>query len=147
MPLNNPKPGGPNHVAEYQLSSIPYALNGNINTYDNGVTLSVNRASDNAAQTIYVVEFPRVTRWIYFRNEGAALKIYFSSQTAADQKRGLSLAANENTGRLEMRVKKLYIHDADDGKALNILAGLTTVDAVEFEGHIEHFTDNNSKIG
>ncbi len=97
--------------------------------------------------TIYVVEFPRVTRWIYFRNGAAALKVYFSSQTAADAKHGFSLAASENTGRLEMRVKKLYFVDADDGKALNILAGLTAVDAAEFEGHIEHFTDNNSKIG
>ncbi len=146
MPLNNPKSGGPNHVAEYQLSSIPYALNGAVSAIDNGTNLTVNRTSDNQAQTIFVVEFPRVTRWIYIRAQGAA-KIYFSSQTAADQTRGLSLAANETTPRLEMRVKKLYVHNADNAVVLNIMAGLTTVDAVEFEGHIEHFIDNNNKVG
>jgi len=145
MPLDNPRSGGPNHVAEYQLSSIPYALNGAVSAIDNGTTLTVaNDAEQN--QTIYVVEFPRVTRWIYIRAAGAA-KIYFSSKTAANKTRGLSLAANETTPRLEMRVKKLYIHNDDNAVVLNIVAGLTTVDAIEFEGHVEHFIDNNNKVG
>ena len=147
MALNNPRPGGPNSVPEYQLSSIPYALNGAVNEIDNGSTLTVaNDANQN--QTIYVVEFPRVTRWIYIRAQAAA-KIYFSSKTAANKTRGLSLAENETTPRLEMRVKKLYIHNDHNAAVLNIMAGLTTVDGEIFEGHIEHFTDsdNNNKIG
>lgn len=145
MSLNNPRPGGPNHVPEYQLSSIPYALNGAVSAIDTGTTLTVANNA-NANQTIYVIEFPRVTRWVYIRAAGAA-KIYFSSKTAANKTRGLSLAANETTPRLEMRVKKLYIHNDDNAVVLNIMAGLTTVDADAFDGHVEHFIDNNNKVG
>ena len=143
MALNNPKSGGPNHVAEYQLSSIPYCLKGAVNAIDNGTNLSVG------GQTVWVIEFPRVTRWLYIKAAGA-INIYFSSADAGPQTTTKAMAftgAGETPFRLEWRVKKLYVHNAHNAVDLTIWAGLTTVDGEIFEGHIEHFTDNNSKIG
>ena len=140
MPLNNPKSGGPNHVAEYQLSGVPYVLQGQVQNIDAG-TVTVGE------QTVHVIEFPRVTRWIYIK-AAAPINIYFSSALAGPQTatRALNLGAGQETPRLEWRAKKLYIHSAHAAVVLTVWAGLTTVDGDNFEGHIEHFTDNNNKI-
>ena len=143
MSLNNPRPGGPNSVPEYQLSSIPYCLKGAVSAIDNGTNLTVGE------DTVYVIEFPRVTRWLYIKANGA-INIYFSSVDAGPEtttKAMVFTGAAETPFRLEWRVKKLYVHSGQAGVDLTIWAGLTTIDADNFEGHIEHFTDNNSKIG
>ena len=140
MPLNNPRSGGPNHVAEYQLSGIPYVLEGEVQNIDAG-TVSVD------GQTVHVIEFPRVTRWIYIKAAGA-INIYFSSALAGPKTvaRSLKLANGQETPRMEWRAKKLYIHEDQKAISLTIWAGLTAVGTNDFEGHVEHFTDNNNKI-
>jgi hypothetical protein len=143
MALNNPRSGGSNSVPEYQLSGIPYCLKGAVSAIDNGTNLTVD------GQTVYVIEFPRVTRWLYIK-AGGLINIYFSSADAGPQTTTKAMAftgAAETPFRLEWRVKKLYVHSAHNAVDLTIWAGLTTIDTIDFDGHIEHFTDNNSKIG
>ena len=134
-----PRSVGHNFLPEYQISAIPYVRTGVINTYDNGTTLSVNRDLDNAAQIIFVVEFPKITQWLQFK-ASAGLSVYFSSKDAANQKNGIVLDTNR-TYPLDIRCVNLYFHDDDDGKSLEILAGLTTIDRSEFTSVIETFLE------
>ena len=134
-----PRSVGHNFLPEYQISAIPYSRTGVINTYDNGIPLSINRDNDNAAQTIYVVEFPKITQWLQFK-AGAALIVYFSSKDAANQKNGFALDTNR-TYPLDIRCVNLYFHNADNAKSLEILAGLTTIDRTEFNSVVETFLE------
>lgn len=131
-----------NHVPEYQLSGVPYCLKGEVQDIDNGTTLNVG------GQKVYVIEFPRVTRWLYIKS-AAAINIYFSKNDAGPNlgKKSMTLAVGGESPRLEWRLNKLYIHNDHRAVDLTIWAGLTNVQGSSFEGQVEGFIDNNSKIG
>ena len=133
-----PRSVGHNFAPEYQISAIPYIRTGEINTYDNGTTLTVADGNgDN--QTIYVVEFPKITQWLQFKAE-EALSVYFSSKDAANEKNGIVL----NTSRtypLDIRCVNLYFHNDDNAKELEIVAGLTSINRQEFTNVIEAFLE------
>tara|TARA_Y100000592_G_C5437412_1_gene301505 strand:+ start:264 stop:677 length:414 start_codon:yes stop_codon:yes gene_type:complete len=128
-----PRSVGHNFLPEYQISAIPYTRDGVINTYDNDSPLTINN------NTVYVVEFPKITQWIQFK-AAASLTVYFSSKDAEAGSNGMTLGTNR-TYPLNIRCVNLYFNDADDGKRLEILAGLTTIDRSEFTSVVETFLE------
>ena len=163
MALNNPRSGGPSHVGEYQLSGIPYARQGTITNLC-GAAVAVNidpREGETTNANMRVFEFPRVTRWIYIKNTeanaGNTVRIHFSEKSAAADGAGnidgqvvntahkaIVLAGGSDTVvRLPLRLTKIYFPDGDNGRAIQIIAGLTSVEKESFAGHIEDFTDKN----
>ena len=133
-----PRGVGHNFAPEYQISAVPYVRTGVINTYDNGTTLTVANSS-NVNQTIYVVEFPKITQWLQFK-AAAGLSVYFSSKDAANEKNGIVLNTNR-TYPLDIRCVNLYFHNDDNAKSLEIVAGLTSIDRQEFTNVIETFLE------
>lgn len=128
-----PRSVGHNYLPEYQISAIPYTRNGVINTYDNNSPLTVN------GNTVYVVEFPKITQWLQFK-AGATLSVYFSAKDAEAGSNGITLDTNR-TYPLHIRCVNLYFNDADDGKTLEILAGLTAINRSEFTSVVETFLE------
>ena len=135
-----PRSVGHNFVPEYQISAVPYVRSGVISTYDNGAPLTVANDDDDD-QTIYVVELPKISQWIQFK-AAEALSVYFSSKDAANKKNGIILGTTR-IYPLQLRCVNLYFHDDDDGKALEIVAGLTSINRSEFTSVIETFLEAN----
>ena len=142
-----PKSVGHNFTPEYQISAIPYVrgVSGGspaaIKDYDNDSPLTVKN-SGNTNQTIHVVEFPKITQWIQFK-EGAALTVYFCGEDAANKKNGILLSTTR-TNPLHLRCVNLYFHEDDKNKGLQIVAGLTTIDRKEFVDVVETFLEANN---
>jgi hypothetical protein len=130
---NIPGSVGHNFTPEYQISAIPYIRSGVINTYDNGTPLIVNN------DDVYVVELPKITQWIQFK-AAAALSVYFSKTDAQSGKNGIVLNT-DRTFPLDIRCVNLYFNDDDDGKELEIVAGLTSIDRKEFIDVVETFLE------
>ena len=128
-----PRSVGHNFTPEYQISAIPYVRTGTISDYDNGSPLTVNN------NTVYVVEFPKITQWLQFK-AGANLSIYFSAKDAEAGNNGIVLDTNR-TYPLDIRCVNLYFNDDDDGKNLEIVAGLTSINRQEFTNVIETFLE------
>ena len=163
MALNNPRPGGPSHVGEYQLSGIPYARQGTIaNLCGAAKTVDINPDPvAEESESYRVFEFPRVTRWIYIKNTSAnaghTVRIHFSELSAAADghaaingvavntaHKAIVLAGGSDTVvRLPLRLTKIYFPETDNGRTIQIIAGLTSVEKESFAGHIENFTDKN----
>ena len=131
-----PRSVGHNFTPEYQISAIPYVRTGKIANYDNGTTLSVNN-SGGQAQTIFVVELPKISQWLQFK-ASAGLSVYFCKEDAANKKNGIVLDTSR-TYPLDIRCVNLYFHDDDDQKDLEILAGLTSINRQEFTDVVETF--------
>jgi len=134
-----PRSVGHNFLPEYQISAVPYVRAGVINTYDNGSPLTVN------GNQVYVVEFPKITQWLQFK-AAEGLSVYFSAKDAeAGTAGGKGIVLDTNrTYPLNIRCVNLYFNDADDGKSLEIVAGLTTIDRSEFTSVIETFLEGQS---
>ncbi len=131
MSLNWPKPTI-NSVPEYQLSSLPYCV-----TIDND--------ANNGNTKTGVIEFPRATRWISISASRKPVEIYFVDDETAQQNdnppaNGTQYAKHNNqffivkentvSPRLELRCRKLYFSQEDDGNNLTnitIVAGLTHI--------------------
>lgn len=96
-----------NHVANYQLSGLPYT-----------------ELVAGGAQTI---SFPRVTKWVVFKANGA-VTIKFTDK-AGNTVTGFTMAQGEITPRLDLRCAKIFKSGAG---TLEVIAGLTTVDAASF---------------
>ena len=143
-----PRSVGHNFLPEYQISAIPYVrgVSGNalatIDTFDSTTTIQKNNSSGQA-QTIHVVEFPKITQWIQF-NAGAALSVYFCAEDAANKKNGILLAATTPAIIYNLRCVNLYFHADDKNKALQVIAGLTTIDRKEFVNVVETFLEANN---
>lgn len=133
-----PRSVGHNFLPEYQISAIPYTRDGAISDYDNDSTLTVAN-SNGVNQTIFVVEFPKITQWLQFK-AGAALGVYFCKEDAANKKNGISLDTNR-TYPLDIRCVNLYFHSDDNLKTLEILAGLTSINRSEFTSVVETFLE------
>jgi hypothetical protein len=125
MSLHWPKPSV-NHVPEYQLSSLPYCV-----TIDND--------AGNTNIKTGVIELPKVSRWIIVSPKNKDVNIYFVDDATADppgtenlqhNNQFLTIKAGEVSPRLEIRCRKIYYSQVDDGVAgtgLSIIAGLINV--------------------
>ena len=129
-----PRSVGHNFLPEYQISAIPYTRDGVINTYDNNSPLTVN------GNTVYVVEFPKITQWLQFKASVDNTYVYFSAKDAEAGSNGMTLDTNR-TYPLNIRCVNLYFNDSDDEKTLEILAGLTAIDRSEFTSVVETFLE------
>ena len=140
-----PRSVGHNFLPEYQISAVPYVRSGVINTYDNGSPLTIAN-SEGDDQTVFVVEFPKITQWLQFKSgeeAGEEPFIYFSSKDAANKSNRIELDANR-TYPLDIRCVNLYFHNEDNAKQLEIIAGLTSIDRKEFTNMIETFLEGQS---
>jgi hypothetical protein len=132
MSLNWPKPTI-NNIPEYQLSGLPFCL-----TIDND--------ANNGNTKTGVIEFPRATRWISISAGRKPVDIYFVDDETAklndnppvddgneNEKHNdqfFIVKADTTTPRLELRCRKLYFSQVDDGNDLTnvtIIAGLTHI--------------------
>mgnify|MGYP005665841675 CR=1 FL=1 len=100
-----------NHVANYQISGIPYT--GKIDfTDDQEDSLSL----------------PRVSRWITLQAVGGDVTVYFKTGNNAN---GYILKSGETLNRLELRCSKIYAIGAAS-RELHVIAGLTTCNTNTF---------------
>jgi hypothetical protein len=99
-----------NHVANYQVSGLPYTTQ--------------KAAGDD-------VVFPRVTSWVVLKAVGAdgtAVTVKFTdAQNNAVS--GYTLSAGETTPRLDLRCTKIF---TSGNATLHVLAGLTTIGSANF---------------
>ena len=131
MSLNWPKPTI-NSIPEYQLSGLPFCV-----TIDND-------AGNNNTKT-GVIEFPRATRWISISANRKPVDIYFVDdkiaklhdnppdngvENAKHNDQFFIIKADTTSPRLEVRCRKLYFSQDDDGNNLTnitVIAGLTHI--------------------
>jgi hypothetical protein len=120
MTLNNFQLG-PSDVPSYQLSGVPFA------TGSSGDTIPVSTG------TPVRVAFPNPTRFFVIQNTSAhALRIGFT-ENGTKYPANLTanyfiLSGNQNTGRMELRCKELFLLSDTAKKAgFTLLAGLTPV--------------------
>jgi hypothetical protein len=95
-----PKPGF-NHVGEYQVSGLPFAVSG------------------SGAQTI---NFPYVTQWIWPKSNSGTLTVAFTQNGLVTG--NTFTVTTTPIHPLDLRVKTLYL----SGSAWEIVAGLTMVE-------------------
>ena len=96
-----------NNAATYQLSGLPYTT--------------------QAAAGAATVTFPRVTKWIVLRANGA-VTVKFTNK-GGNNVTGFTMAAGDMTPRLDIRCAKLF--KTGDG-TLEVVAGLTTAETSTF---------------
>ena len=93
------------------------------------------------------LSFPKITNWVRIKNTvDFERKVYFCKFDAVNAGNELTLAANEVTLPLSLRITDLYFKksgDDNDGDDIEILAGLTSIDRSEFTDTIETFLGDN----
>jgi len=110
---------GINHAPAYQVSGRPFASGG-----------------IDARATQQVVNFPYVTRWIEVINDGSgSVKVGFGPNAfIPDNKSYFIVPSGSSSGRMEVKVSRLYVQDGDDagvvpsGSPISVVAGLTSID-------------------
>lgn len=122
---------GINHVGAYQVSGRPFAT-GSVDT--------THKAK---------VEFPKVTRWIYVVNHGAAdCRVGFSELgvEGTNYLRIPTPAAGDvpSSVRLELKVGELWLSGST---TVDIMAGLTNIDTVKLSGSIGPSWSGSAGVG
>jgi len=110
---------GINHAPAYQVSGRPFPTGG-----------------IDARATQQVVNFPYVTRWIEVINDGSgSVKVGFGPNAfIPDNKSYFIVPSGSSSGRMEVKVSRLYVQDGDDagvvpsGSPISVVAGLTSID-------------------
>ena len=102
-----------NHVANYQVSGLPF---------------TVQKTADGTGKGD--IELPRVSRWVVLKAIGGPVTVKFTSAAGVT---GFTLAQNEMTPRLELRCEKIYFEDGTANTSeLHVIAGLTTCSVKTF---------------
>ena len=133
-----PRSVGHNFAPEYQISAVPYMR-----------SLTIDEAAPLVSEgnNILSFSFPKITQWLSFKTlADATVTVYFCKEDAVAKKDGLIVAA-ETTLPLHLRCTKLYFNDTGDGdedKAIQIRAGLTSIESSEFNNVIETFLEANN---
>jgi len=134
-----PKSVGHNFVPEYQISAVPYMR-----------SLTVGNTLTDEENDIRSFSFPKITQWLSFKTlAGVTVTVYFCKEDAEDQTNGLIVEA-ETTLPLHLRCTKLYFDNkalnagGNIGLAIQVRAGLTTIDASEFNNVVETFLEANN---
>ena len=97
-----------NNAATYQLSGLPY--------------------TELVAANAQTITFPRVTKWIVFKANGA-VTIKFTNKDNGGNVTGFTMADGDITPRLDLRCVKIF---KTGGGTLEVIAGLTTAAAETF---------------
>ena len=100
--MQQPK-SGPNHVGEYQVSGLPYAMTGS------GTTK---------------VEFPYLTQWILLKSTGTSYKAGFSAEGVITNY-CFTVPVSGTVGPLNLRIKDLFLNGTGPWE---VVAGLTMVE-------------------
>ena len=136
-----PRSVGHNFAPEYQISAVPYMRSLTV-----GITLT------DEEDDIRSFSFPKITQWLSFKTlAGVTVTVYFCKEDAANLSNGLVVAA-ETTLPLHLRCTKIYFNNratnaepaGDSGLAIQVRAGLTTIDAAEFNNVVETFLEANN---
>jgi len=134
-----PRSVGHNFTPEYQISAIPYMR-----------SLSVGNSLTDEGSDVRSFSFPKITQWLSFRTaSNISVTVYFSKEDADNQANGLIVNA-ETIHPLHLRCTKLYFNNealndgGDTGKTIQVRAGLTSIDASEFNNVIETFLEANN---
>jgi len=117
---------GINHVPAFQTSGRPFA--------SGGIDARVEKQ---------VVNFPYVTRWIEVINDGSgSVKVGFGPNAfIPDNKNYFIVPSGSSSGRMEVKVSRLYVQDGDDagvvpsGSPISVVAGLTSIHADKVNFH------------
>jgi hypothetical protein len=133
-----PRSVGHNFAPEYQISAVPYMRS---------LTIDELAPLVSEGDDILSFSFPKITQWISFKTlAGVTVTVYFCKEDAENEKNGLIVEA-ETTLPLYLRCTKLYFNDTADGdrdKAIQVRAGLTSIDAAEFNNVVETFLEANN---
>ena len=137
-----PRSVGHNFAPEYQISAVPYMR-----------SLTIGNDLVDEADDIRSFSFPKITQWLSFKTlAGVTVTVYFCKEDAVSLSNGLVVAA-ETTLPLHLRCTKLYFNNravdadpnpGDTGLAIQVRAGLTTIDATEFNNVVETFLEANN---
>jgi|11BtaG_2_1085332.scaffolds.fasta_scaffold07891_3 hypothetical protein len=137
-----PRSVGHNFAPEYQISAVPYMR-----------SLTVGNTLVDEENDIRSFSFPKITQWLSFKTlAGVTVTVYFCKEDAVSLSNGLVVAA-ETTLPLHLRCTKLYFNNravdadpnpGDAGLAIQVRAGLTTIDASEFNNVVETFLEANN---
>jgi len=134
-----PRSVGHNFAPEYQISAVPYMR-----------SLTVGNTLTDEANDIRSFSFPKITQWLSFKTlEGVTVTVYFCKEDAVSKTNGLIVSA-ETTLPLYLRCTKLYFNNTavnaggNTGLAIQIRAGLTTINSSEFDNVVETFLEANN---
>tara|TARA_A100000164_G_scaffold227166_1_gene201425 strand:- start:198 stop:611 length:414 start_codon:yes stop_codon:yes gene_type:complete len=131
-----PRSVGHNFAPEYQVSAIPFMR-----------SLSIGNTLTDESDSIRSFSFLKITQWLSFKTlTGVTVTVYFCKEDAVNKTNGLIVAA-ETTLPLYLRCTKLYFNNTgggDTGKAIQVRAGLTTIDSSEFDNVVETFLEANN---
>jgi hypothetical protein len=137
--MSSTKVSKPNHnaVAEYLQSGIPYVTS--------------SHAMD--AGTSVQVSFPTVSRWFVVHNNKAAgggHKISFgftqNGVDAVETNNSYILHAGEQTSRMEIKSKDIFVKSLENGSSFSIIAGLTGVPSDSFPTLTGSLEENGVKV-
>jgi len=134
-----PRSVGHNFVPEYQISAVPYMR-----------SLIVGNSMIDEDDDIRSFSFPKITQWLSFKTDAnTSLSVYFCKEDASTSSNGLVLDS-ETTIPMYLRCTKLYFNNTaaanggDKGKTVQVRAGLTSIDASEFNNVVETFLKANN---
>ena len=134
MPDNFKYTAGLNHVGSYQVSARPYVKS--------NITVPVSGAITSALE----VDFPKVTKFITVRNDGANasgscdIRLAFASGGLDETKNNYITIAESASFSADFRVTRLYLLSAEPGTVkATVTAGLTNINARHLTSSWEGF--------
>lgn len=117
MSIMQPPRSGPNFVAEYQVSSLPY----------------VTSSTVLFGETKHI-EFPYVTSWITLQNISSSNVNFGFTERGLTTSNFYTVLPSGSINEIHLRVKDLFITAPDTGTtgSYQLLAGLTMVRRMDF---------------
>ena len=113
-------------------------------------SLTVGNTLFDEENNIRSFSFPKITQWLSFKTlAGVSVTVYFCKEDAERKTNGLIVEA-ETTLPLHLRCTKLYFNNTalnaggNTGLAIQVRAGLTSIDASEFNSVVETFLEANN---
>jgi len=128
---------GLNHVGSYQASARPFVVSkivvppsaSNLTFVDG--TIEGGAAGGTAVE----IAFPKVTKFVTIKNEGAdqsssvEMRLAFSTGGLDDTKRNYIILAESASFSADFRVTRLYLMGNATALTASVIAGLTQIDA------------------
>jgi len=94
--------------------------------------------------TLKVVKLDKVSQWIQIQTpDGSSMSLAFSRKDAAN---GNLIVVNQNTDSYPLSLRCVNIYLPDTVTEGTILAGLTTIERVEFDNIVEKFSGDDITI-
>jgi len=94
--------------------------------------------------TLKVVKLDKVSQWIQVRSPNAsAMSLAFSRKDAANEN---LIVVNQNTDSFPLSIRCVNIYLPDTVASGTILAGLTTIERIEFDNIVEKFSGDDITV-